>query len=96
MPAPALLAAAALIVGFTVAELTGVRAVGGVFLAVILALAALRMRVEATTARALALAGAALVAFGVSHALADPIGAWPAVAFAAGTTAAAGVFLANA
>lgn len=95
VPVPAALAAGSLIVGFAVAEITGVRAIGGIFLALILALAALRFRVETSTPRALALVGAALVAFGLSHAVADVVGAWPAVAIAALGTATAGMYLAE-
>lgn len=95
MPAPAVLAATALVLGFAVAEATGVRAIGGVVLAVVLALAALRMRVEAGSGRAVTLTATALLAFGLSHVLADLIGAWPAVAIAALATAATGAGLAR-
>jgi hypothetical protein len=84
-------AAATFLAGFGAAELTGVRAVGGL---VLLAGGAW------CTRRALPLAGAmataslivvALALFVLSHPLGHAIGAWPAVAVSAGLVAAAAV-----
>ncbi len=73
------LAAGALLLGFAVAELTGVRAIGGVVLFLGALACGLRWRLLLGLPRALALVFAFLVAFAVSHPLGDAIGAWPAV-----------------
>jgi hypothetical protein len=82
-----LVAAAAFLAGFGVAELTGVRALGG---AVLLAGGAWCAR-EALPAvggrRTTALLGFALAAFVVSHPLGHAIGAWPAVLVSAAAVA---------
>jgi hypothetical protein len=87
-----LVAVASFLAGFGVAQLTGVRALGGLVLlagAVWCARAALPVAGWAATA---ALLLAALVLFAVSHPLGEAIGSWPAVvvtALLAGLLAAA-------
>jgi hypothetical protein len=87
-----LVAAASFLAGFGVAELTGVRALGGLVLlagAVWCARAALPVAGTAATAALLVIA---LVLFVVSHPLGEAIGSWPAVvltALLAGIAAAA-------
>ena len=85
----ALVAAAAFVAGFGVAELTGVRALGGVVLAVGGAWCFARIRDEAGTGRAAAVLVLAVALFVAAHPLGDAIGAWPAVLAAAALLAAA-------
>ena len=83
----ALAAAATFLAGFGAAELTGVRAIGGL---VLLAGGAWCVRAAVRIAGAgpaLALACVALVAFVLSHPLGHAIGAWPAVLVSAGVVA---------
>lgn len=74
-----LVAALTLVLGYLVADLTGVRALGGVVLLVGLALCADRWRRWVGTARTVLLAGVFVALFVVSHLLALAIGAWPSV-----------------
>lgn len=74
----ALVAALSLVAGFGVAELTGVRALGGLVLVAAVAWCALRWR-RRSTAVAVALVALYLGAFVASHLLADVLGAWPSV-----------------
>ena len=79
---PALvLAAVCLPAGFGVAELTGVRAVGGVALVAVALLAVWAARLERR--EALIWGGVVFVVFVLSHVLGRAIGAWPAVALSA-------------
>lgn len=78
-PATWPVAAGSLVLGFAVAEVTGVRAIGGVVLIAALGWCALRWRAGAGTGRAAALVGIYIVAFAGSHLLGPEIGAWPAV-----------------
>lgn len=78
-----IVAAATFLAGFGIAELTGVRAIGGL---VLLAGGAwcTRAALPIVGPRAtVALLAIALVLFVVSHPLGDAIGAWPAVAVSA-------------
>ena len=87
------IAAGSLVLGFAVAQATGIRPLGGIVLAAGLAWCAIRWRAAAGTPRAIALAALYLTAFAVSHILADAIGSWPAVlvsAAAVGVAAYAG------
>src|SRR4051794_1379612 len=72
-------AALALIVGFGVAELTGVRALGGIVLFLGALWCGLRWKAERGLPLALALVAVFLIAFALSHVLGDQIGAWPSV-----------------
>ena len=77
-------AAGSLALGFAVAELTGIRAVGGIVLLLGAGWCALRWRERAGLGRALALLGLYAAGFAASHVLGDVVGAWPAVALVAG------------
>jgi hypothetical protein len=79
-------AAGSLVLGFLVAELTGVRALGGVVLLAGLAFCVHRWRARLGWGRTTALAVVFLLAFAGSHLLARAIGAWPAVLVAAAGT----------
>ncbi|MCW3012175.1 MAG: hypothetical protein JWO90_2579 [Solirubrobacterales bacterium] len=82
-------AAGSLVLGFAVAQATGVRPLGGVLLALGAGWCALRWREEAGTGTAVALVALYLAGFVASHLIADALGTWGAVA-----TVAAGVGLA--
>jgi len=73
------IATGALLLGFAVAELTGVRAIGGVVLFLGALACGLRWRLLLGLPRAVALVAAFLACFALSHPLGDAIGAWPAV-----------------
>ena len=72
-------AAATLIAGFGVAEVTGVRAWGGLVLAVGGAWCARQWWHCSGAARALAALGVFVAAFALSHPLGHVLGAWPSV-----------------
>jgi len=84
MPVVALVATATFLAAFGVADLTDVRALGGLVLVAGGAWCAQRVRPTAGTARTAALLVFALTAFVASHPLGDAIGAWPAVIVVAG------------
>jgi hypothetical protein len=73
-----LLAVASLPAGFAVADATGVRPLGGLVLAALAVAAVVRARAGA--GRSIAWLALLAVLFGLSHALADGLGAWGAVA----------------
>jgi hypothetical protein len=88
-----LVAAATFLAGFGVAELTGVRAIGGL---VLLAGGAWCWRAALSIVgrrRAIALLAIALALFVISHLLGRAIGAWPAVAVSAALLAGAAAAL---
>lgn len=68
-----------LVLGFLVADLTGVRALGGVVLVVGLGLCALQWRRQVGVGRTVLLVGVFLALFVGSHLLARAVGAWPSV-----------------
>jgi hypothetical protein len=72
-------AAGSLIVGFAVADLSGVRPLGGIVLFLAALWCGLRWQRAQGLAVALGLVAAYLAAFTLSHPLGDVIGAWPAV-----------------
>jgi hypothetical protein len=72
-------AAISLIVGFAVADITGVRAIGGIVLVLAALWCGLRWRRDHDLRLALQLVAVYLVAFALSHVLGLVIGAWPAV-----------------
>lgn len=82
-----LLAAATFLAGFGVAELTGVRALGGLVLLAGGALCAGLSLPVAGRRATLALLACALALFVASHPLGRAIGAWPAVLVAAAAVA---------
>lgn len=73
------IAAGGLLLGFAVAELTGVRAIGGVVLFVAALACGLRWRLLLGLPRAVGLVLVFLAGFALSHPLGNAIGAWPAV-----------------
>jgi hypothetical protein len=72
-------AAVSLVVGFAVAEITGVRAIGGIVLILAALWCGLRWRREHSTRLAVQLVVVYIVAFALSHVLGLVIGAWPSV-----------------
>jgi hypothetical protein len=82
-------APASLVLGFAVAQATGVRPLGGAILALAVGWCALRWRRGAGAGRAAALVALYGAAFVGSHVVADLIGAWPAVLLAAAVVGAA-------
>ena len=91
----ALVAAGSLALGFGVAELTGVRALGGIVLVAGAAWCAVQTARVAGSVRAGLVLVVYLAAFALSHAIADALGAWGAVALVATLTAAAAYTLAS-
>lgn len=81
-------AAGSLILGFAVADLTGVRPLGAIVLVAGALWCALRWLRAEGLAVALALVAAYLAAFTLSHPLGGAIGAWPAVLSASAFVAA--------
>jgi hypothetical protein len=75
----AALAAGSLVAGFAVAQLSGVRALGGLVLVAAVAVCALQWRRAAGSSAAAALVGLYAAAFVVSHLIAPVLGAWPSV-----------------
>jgi thiol:disulfide interchange protein len=73
------IAGASLIAGFAVADVTGVRPLGGLVLLAAAAWLVLRWRERAGTGRAVALLGLYGALFVVSHVLGDVLGTWGAV-----------------
>lgn len=88
-PVTAVVSAVSLVAGFAVADLTGVRALGGVVLLVGGGLAARRWWTRSGPTTAVALSATYLAAFVGSHVLAREIGAWPSVLTVAAVTGAA-------
>ncbi|WP_139981387.1 hypothetical protein [Nocardioides litoris] len=79
-----------LVLGFAVAEVTGVRALGGVVLVLALAWCGLVWLGRGTRRPVVAgLVVLYLALFALSHVVAEPLGAWPSVALVAVVMAAA-------
>ncbi|MDW5592824.1 hypothetical protein VSS74_00645 [Conexibacter stalactiti] len=74
-----IVAGGSLLIGFAVADLTGVRPLGGIVLFLGALWCGLRWRREQGLAVAIALVAAFLAAFALSHPLGRAIGSWPAV-----------------
>jgi len=89
-------AAGSLVLGFAVAQATGVRPLGGIVLLAGAGWCALRWREKVGTGRAAGLVALYLAAFVGSHLLAGPIGAWPSVAVVAAVVAAGSYAVADA
>jgi hypothetical protein len=89
-------AAGSLVLGFAVAQATGVRPLGGIVLAAGAGWCALRWREKVGTGRAAGLVGLYLAAFAGSHVLAHAIGAWPSVAVVTAVVAAGSYAVADA
>jgi hypothetical protein len=72
-------ASGSLVVGFGVAQATGVRPLGGVVLALGAGWCALRWRRTVGTARTVGLVGLYVAGFAASHVIADTVGTWGSV-----------------
>ena len=81
-------AAGSLLLGFAVAQATGVRPLGGIVLAIGAGWCAVQWRSRAGTFAALALVVLYLAGFAASHAIADTLGSWGAVLFVSAVVAA--------
>ena len=88
-------ASGSLLLGFAVAQATGVRPLGGLVLVAGCAWCALRWLRVAGPARTAVLVVVYLGAFALSHVVADTLGAWPSVLLAAAVTALAVYALAD-
>ena len=88
-PGTALLAGGSLVAGFAVAQVTGVRALGGLVLLVAVAVCAVQWRSHAGVVPAVALTAAYAGLFVGAHLLAGVLGAWPSVVLVAVVMAAA-------
>lgn len=88
-------AAGSLILGFAVAQATGVRSLGGIVLAAGAVWCTLRWRADAGLARAVLLLFVYAAGFAASHALADTLGAWGSVLAVATLVALASVAVAD-
>ncbi len=82
-------AAGSLLLGFGVAQATGVRPLGGIVLVAAAAWCALRWRRSAGAGRAAGLLLLYCGAFAVSHGIADTVGSWGAVLIVAAVVGAA-------
>lgn len=87
-------ASGSLVLGFAVAQLSGVRALGGIVLVAGCAWCALRW-LRAGRPRTVALVLVYLGAFVLAHVIADALGAWPSVLLAAAVVGAATYVLAD-
>lgn len=76
-------ASGSLLLGFAVAQATGVRPLGGVVLVAGAGWCALRWLRTVGTVRTVALIGVYVAAFAGSHVVAGTVGTWPAVLLAA-------------
>ncbi len=88
-------AAGSLISGFAVAQVTGVRPLGGLVLAAGAAWCGLRWHREAGVGIAVGLLAVYLAAFAAAHVLADALSAWGAVLTVAATVALASLLAAD-
>jgi hypothetical protein len=88
---PTLLAAAALPLGFGVAELTGVRSLGGIVLVAVAAAALVTARAPARAAAPFLVT--LMLLFVASHLMADALGSWGAVAVVSALAGVAGWLL---
>lgn len=89
-------ASGSLLLGFAVAQATGIRPLGGIVLVAACGWCALRWLRRAGAARTTALVVVYAGAFALSHVVADSLGAWPSVLLAAALTAIAVYVLADA
>ncbi len=81
-----------LLLGFAVAQATGVRPLGGIVLALGAGWCAMRWRRTVGVARAAALVVVYVAMFVLSHVIADAVGAWPAVVLVAAVAGLAALF----
>lgn len=85
----AAVAAATLVLGFLVAQVTGVRALGGVVLLAGVVWCGMRERRRTPVWRLAVALGVGAVCFVAAHVLADPLGPWLSVAVVAAVLAVA-------
>jgi len=90
------IASGSLLLGFAVAQASGVRALGGIVLVAGCAWCALRWLRAVGAARTAALVAIYLGSFVLSHVVADALTAWPSVLLAAAITGIAAYLLADA
>jgi hypothetical protein len=88
-------ASGSLLLGFAVAQATGIRPLGGIVLLAACAWCALRWLRAAGPARTAVLVVVYAGAFAASHVVADTLGAWPSVVLAAAVTGVAVYALAD-
>jgi hypothetical protein len=88
-------ASGSLLLGFAVAQATGIRPLGGIVLIAGCAWCARRWLRAAGTARTAVLVVVYAGAFVASHVVADTLGAWPSVVLAAAVTGIAAYVLAD-
>ena len=88
-------ASGSLLLGFAVAQATGIRPLGGIVLAAACAWCALRWLRAAGAARTAALVLIYAGSFALSHVVADTLSAWPSVLLAAAITGLAAYVLAD-
>ena len=88
-------ACASLLLGFAVAQVTGVRSLGAIVLVAGCAWCGLRWLRVAGVARTALLVAIYVGAFVLSHVVADALGAWPSVLLAAAATGVAAYLLAD-
>ena len=88
-------ASGSLLLGFAVAQATGVRPLGGIVLIAGCGWCALRWLRAAGAARTAALVGVYIASFALSHVVADTLSAWPSVLLAAAITGIAAYVLAD-
>ena len=89
-------ASGSLVLGFAVAQATGVRPLGGVVLVAGCGWCGLRWREKVGTGRTAGLVGLYLAAFAGSHVLTLAIGPWPSVAVVSAVVAAGSYAVADA
>jgi hypothetical protein len=94
-PPPSLVAALSLIAGFAVADVSGVRPLGGVVLFAGALWCGLRWKARRGLPTAAALIAVYLALFALSHPLGHEIGAWPSVVVVAAAMGAAGWWCAD-
>jgi hypothetical protein len=94
-PATWPVASGSLLLGFAVAQATGVRPLGGVVLALGAGWCGLRWRRGVGAARTAALVGVYVAVFVLSHVIADAVGTWPAVVLAAAVAGLAALLVAD-
>jgi hypothetical protein len=95
MPATWPVASGSLVLGFAVAQATGVRPLGGVVLALGATWCGLRWRRSVGGARTAALVGVYIGVFVLSHVIADTVGTWGAVFLAAAIAGLAALLVAD-
>jgi hypothetical protein len=79
-------ASGSLLVGFAVAEVTGIRPLGGIVMIAAIAWCARHWLPTAGLGRTVALVLVYVASFAVSHVFADKLSAWPSVLLAAAVT----------